>query len=538
MPKGVSSSNQKSVLDRVAKLVVPAGSKVYPGTQSSELPEGIFLPDGIRIRTERGVELRFIYDGARVSETVRGKPTVAFVREVARKRERIQQLIGLGKFGQAEYEEEFPDTQRFRDVEVEEKRPVTVGEALLDWYYSRVGTVGPNTDEDEIKAIYNQLMPLQPPKGVFKDSDYLKPRPDYKPPESWTRSRYQGGPVRPVDVSNTKILAHLPIHLMTDLAINKMRELLLQTVGIKRVNNLMGPLRGALERQATLGNIARNPFELVRPLKNTDVDIQEGGDPQKRQTLEDLNAPLPSLDTNEFRKGEGEVDPFSESEVLSILSKLDAAMANQMTFAFWSGLRTGETIALRTNDIDFKNERILVRRSVSRGILKSTKTNKQRWVSLLPPAKEAIIAQIRLLGAPGGWVFPNPFTKQRWTNDSKITKRWRKALAIAGVRYRKPYQTRHTFASMMLSAGENVMYVAGQMGHADWSMLVKVYGHWLPSGGVTQAGDLVTKANTKNWGALLAIMEERSQIAPQLDDYEGDGEDDGTELGDEIEQLV
>ena len=77
-----------------------------------------------------------------------------------------------------------------------------------------------------------------------------------------------------------------------------------------------------------------------------------------------------------------------------------------MTFAFWSGLRTGETIGLRLNDIDFKNERILVRRSVSRGVLKSTKTNKQRWVKLLSPAKEAIVAQIKLLGAPEGWVFP------------------------------------------------------------------------------------------------------------------------------------
>ncbi len=536
MSKGVPASKTKSPLERVASLLIPVGAKVYPETVCPDFPEGMPLPDGVRIRTERGVELRFIYEGERVSETVRGMPTVAFVREVARKRERIQQLIGLGKFGQDEYEEEFPDTQRFRDVEVEEKRPVTVGEALLEWYDSRVGTVGPNTDKDEIKAINNQLMPLQPPEGLFKESDYLKPRPDYKPPESWSLNRYQGGPVRPIDVRNTKILAHLPVQLLSDVAINKIREHLLGTVGIKRVNNLMGPLRGALERQVQLGNIARNPFELVRPLKSTKVVIQHAGVAQRKQSVEDLDAPLPSLDLNGFFQEEGEVDPFNEREVLSILSHLDAAMVNHMTFAFWGGLRTGETIALRLNDIDFKNERILVRRSLSRGILKSTKTNKQRWVKLLPPAKEAIVAQIKLLGAPDGWVFPNPFTKQRWANESKITKRWRKALEKAGVRYRKPYQTRHTYASMMLSAGENVMYVAGQMGHADWSMLVKVYGRWIPSGALTQAGELVAAANSKNWGALLTLMGERSQVAAQWDDYEGDGEADETELGDVVEQ--
>jgi len=49
------------------------------------------------------------------------------------------------------------------------------------------------------------------------------------------------------------------------------------------------------------------------------------------------------------------------------------------------------------------------------------------------------------------------------------------------VRYRKPYQTRHTYASMMLTAGENVMWVAQQMGHTDWSLTAKRYGRWIPA---------------------------------------------------------
>lgn len=50
------------------------------------------------------------------------------------------------------------------------------------------------------------------------------------------------------------------------------------------------------------------------------------------------------------------------------------------------------------------------------------------------------------------------------------------ALKKAGVRYRRPYQTRHTFASMLLSAGEHPMWVAQQMGHSDWTMIAQVYG--------------------------------------------------------------
>ena len=53
-------------------------------------------------------------------------------------------------------------------------------------------------------------------------------------------------------------------------------------------------------------------------------------------------------------------------------------------------------------------------------------------------------------------------------------------LKRCGVRYRYPYQTRHTYASMMLSAGEHPMWVAKQMGHKDWTMIARVYGRCMP----------------------------------------------------------
>jgi len=49
----------------------------------------------------------------------------------------------------------------------------------------------------------------------------------------------------------------------------------------------------------------------------------------------------------------------------------------------------------------------------------------------------------------------------------------------AGIRYRNPYQTRHTFASMMLTAGESPIWLAKQMGHADTAMIFRNYGKWI-----------------------------------------------------------
>ncbi len=79
-------------------------------------------------------------------------------------------------------------------------------------------------------------------------------------------------------------------------------------------------------------------------------------------------------------------------------------------------------------------------------------------------------------------VFQNPRKLERWAGDQPIRKTmWTHILKSPGVRYRRPYQTRHTYASMMLSAGEHPMWVAQQMGHSDWTMIARVYGRWMPA---------------------------------------------------------
>ncbi len=52
---------------------------------------------------------------------------------------------------------------------------------------------------------------------------------------------------------------------------------------------------------------------------------------------------------------------------------------------------------------------------------------------------------------------------------------------------------RHTFASTLLSNGENPAWIAIQMGHVDVEMVFKVYGKWIPNssevGGYKLKGD-------------------------------------------------
>ena len=106
----------------------------------------------------------------------------------------------------------------------------------------------------------------------------------------------------------------------------------------------------------------------------------------------------------------------------------------------------------------------------------------RREVKLLAPALAALTDQKPLTYLrQDGRIFLNPRTGEPWEGDQAIRKTlWTHALKRAKVRYRRPYQTRHTYASMMLTAGESPMWVANQMGHADWGMIRRTYGRWIP----------------------------------------------------------
>lgn len=194
-------------------------------------------------------------------------------------------------------------------------------------------------------------------------------------------------------------------------------------------------------------------------------------------------------------KTEDEIDPFTKEEQRVILEAAAGQYRNLLQFAFWTGLRTSELVALEWGDIDW----IRGEARISRGLTKAAKQAEVpktaagvRSVKLLPMAMEALNHQKTHTYLEGRVVFHDARHGKPFDGDQAIRKSfWIPTIRRAKVRYRNPYQTRHTYASMMLSAGEHPMWVAKQMGHKDWTMIARVYGRWIPNDSDTSGSKAV-----------------------------------------------
>ncbi|HGN9109175.1 site-specific integrase [Enterobacter hormaechei] len=176
------------------------------------------------------------------------------------------------------------------------------------------------------------------------------------------------------------------------------------------------------------------------------------------------------------------VDPLSPAEVSALLTSTgNKQWENLFRFAIQTGLRSSELCALRWRDIDFVEKTAHVQTASVSGVTKGTKTKAgTRKVELSEEAMIALNDQKPLSFMKDGCVFEDPKTNKPWAGADAIRKKaWVPTLRKAGIRYRNPYQTRHTFATRMISRGVNLFWLASQMGHKGPEMLFRHYGMYL-----------------------------------------------------------
>ncbi|AMO94533.1 phage integrase family protein [Collimonas fungivorans] len=201
--------------------------------------------------------------------------------------------------------------------------------------------------------------------------------------------------------------------------------------------------------------------------------------------IHELVNPMQGIENGKHQKAAP--DPLTTEEMEWILSSMrehyDRRIANYFEFAFMTGMRPEELIALRWGDVDWNHGTVRVEQARTfMGQLKSLKTHEIRDVDLVDRAIAVLQAQKSFTYMKSAEIFENPVTEKPWHDErSQRDHYWKPTLKRLGIRTRRAYQTRHTYATTALMAGVNPTYISRQLGHANAKMLFTVYAKWIDS---------------------------------------------------------
>ncbi|MBW1977795.1 MAG: site-specific integrase [Deltaproteobacteria bacterium] len=166
--------------------------------------------------------------------------------------------------------------------------------------------------------------------------------------------------------------------------------------------------------------------------------------------------------------------------------------------ALRTGMRLGELIALKSGDLDFNGGFIEVRRSASRDKITTPKSGKIRRVDMSAGLAEVLKVHLaekkrealrKGWGEPPGWLFYNEQGKMIDINN--LRKRvFYKALEKAGLRRIRIHDLRHTYATLRISKGDNILDICKQLGHHSIKITLDTYGHWMPGGKKAEVDEL------------------------------------------------
>lgn len=182
------------------------------------------------------------------------------------------------------------------------------------------------------------------------------------------------------------------------------------------------------------------------------------------------------------------VRPFTQEQVNAILEWCDARDQELGDFVFTmlrTGCRKGEARALKWSDIH--DDQITIERSADdRNVITATKTGERREVDMSAALKDVL--KLRRLkrerAGHGAGDDDHVFGNGSPIMDRAITHRFGMALKECEIDGHVIYDLRHTYASVLLARGANLLYVAKQLGHANAVTTLKYYGHFMKTEGV------------------------------------------------------
>jgi len=212
-----------------------------------------------------------------------------------------------------------------------------------------------------------------------------------------------------------------------------------------RINHIITPLRMILNEAANRFEFT-SPYHGIKSLKVKKVDIE----------------------------------PFTLDEVKLILKEVREDYRNYITIRFFTGLRSSEINGLQWKFVDFERKQILIRHAwVVNELIYTKNDGSFRTVDMSELVYKTLQSQKEVTGS-NDFVFCSKNLTPLGVNNF-ANRIWRPLLNYLDIRYRRPYSTRHTAATLWLAAGESPEWIARQMGHTTTEMLFSVYSRFVPN---------------------------------------------------------
>jgi len=172
--------------------------------------------------------------------------------------------------------------------------------------------------------------------------------------------------------------------------------------------------------------------------------------------------------------------PFTLEEMRRILENAPDNLRAFFAIGFFTGMRTGEIVALKWEDIDLKERLIHVSKSRRQGQETDPKTESSiREVDIVDALLPYLAFHRDISGVEGGYLFINQYGEP-FSGVSRIRDYyWKPLLKKIGIEYRPIYHMRHSFATLMIENGEDILWVSATLGHKDSSMTLKRYAKYV-----------------------------------------------------------
>ncbi len=180
-----------------------------------------------------------------------------------------------------------------------------------------------------------------------------------------------------------------------------------------------------------------------------------------------------------------EMDFFNPDEVRALLQATDERHYPIMLTACMTGMRRGELLGLKWEDIDFKSETITIKRSAYKNTLVETKTDhSRRRIKISKNLTETLRNHQtqQIVDGPDnplGLIFPSE-TGTPLDGRNMLQRIFWPTLNRAGLRHIRFHDLRHSYASLLISQNVPLKFIQRQLGHSSIQVTMDIYAHLLP----------------------------------------------------------